>query len=108
MNDTVNIWVCGKDFVKAFFVCNVDFVEFWSLSAQKLDAIEGNFGRVIQTVNYHDFVAMLEKREGGEGPDISGASVCSIISIVLKLQPGLWHLGQWHGGVVEQPHYQKP
>ena len=63
MDDTVDIWVCPEDLVQSFLICNIDFVELWSLAAEQLNAVEGHFRRIVEGVNNHDFVAMLEKRQ---------------------------------------------
>lgn len=59
MNHTVDIRVSGKDLVKASLIRDVDLVEVRSLAAEEFDAVEGDLGGVVQTVDDDDFVAML-------------------------------------------------
>ncbi len=63
VNDTVDVWMRSKDLVQALLVCDVDLVKFRSLSAEQLNAIEGNLRGVVQAVDNHDLVAMLEQRK---------------------------------------------
>lgn len=64
VNHTVDIWVSGKDPVKASLICDVDLVEIWSLAAEQFDAVEGHLGGVVQTVDDDDLVAMFEEGQG--------------------------------------------
>ena len=34
VDDTVDVWVCREDLVQSFLVCDIDFVELWSLPAE--------------------------------------------------------------------------
>ena len=61
VNDTVDVFMCGKHLVQLFFVCDIDLVELGALSAEKLDAVKGDFGRVVERVYDYYFVAMFEK-----------------------------------------------
>ena len=83
MDHTVNLGMCGKDLIEAFFIGDVDLVEVWSRSTEQLYAIEGNFGRIVETVNDHDLIAMLEEGQRGERSDVTGASVELDISIAM-------------------------
>ena len=47
VNDTVNVWVLGEDIVDGFLVGDVNLVEFGSAAANLLNAINGDFGRVV-------------------------------------------------------------
>lgn len=66
MDDAVDFRVLVKHGVNGFFVCHVNLVEGRAAAANKLNAIKGNFRRVVETVNDDDIVAVLEKSEGGE------------------------------------------
>ena len=66
MDDTVDIGMRSKDFVQPFFVCDIDLVEFWPLSAEQLNTVEGNLGGVVEGIDDYDFVAMLEKGQTRE------------------------------------------
>ena len=46
VNDAVNGWVLGEDFIEALFVGDVDLVEQGAAAAQKLDAVKGDLGGV--------------------------------------------------------------
>jgi hypothetical protein len=56
----------SKDLVQCILICDVDFVEVWSLSAEELDAVEGDFRGIVQTIDDYDLVAMLEESQRGE------------------------------------------
>jgi hypothetical protein len=71
MNDTVDAWVIAENLVEGCFICDVDFVESWSFAADELNAIQCDNRRVVKTVDYNDFVVILEKGEDSEGSDIS-------------------------------------
>jgi hypothetical protein len=43
MNHAVYVGMRSKDFVQCFLICDVDFVEVWSLATEKFDAIKGDF-----------------------------------------------------------------
>jgi hypothetical protein len=40
VDDIVNVWVLGEDFVERGFVCDIAFVEGRPLAADELDAID--------------------------------------------------------------------
>jgi hypothetical protein len=40
VDDIVDVWVLGKDFVEGGFICDVAFVEGRPLAADELDAID--------------------------------------------------------------------
>jgi len=63
VNDAVDAWMRSKDLVQALLVRDVDLVKFRSLSAEQLNAIEGNLRGVVQAVDNHDLVAMFEQRK---------------------------------------------
>lgn len=80
MDNAVDVWVLGEYLVQALFVGNVDLVENWLLSAEQLNATEGDLRGVVQAVNNNDLVAMFEKRERCEGPNVPSSSMRSDIS----------------------------
>jgi len=78
VDNTLNVRVFCEDLIQASFVCNINLVEDWALSAEKLYAVEGDLGGVVETVNDDDLVAMFEESETGEGSNVAGASAQSI------------------------------
>lgn len=61
MDDAVDVRVFREHLVQPFFICDIDFVELGSLSAEQLNAVEGDFGGVVEGVDDYDFVAMFKK-----------------------------------------------
>lgn len=55
-----------KDLVQCLFICDVNLVEVWSLAAEQLDALEGDFRGIVEAVDNHNFAAMFKKGESGE------------------------------------------
>jgi len=80
MNNTVNVGMRSEHLVQCLLICDVNLVEIRSLSAEKFDAIEGDFGGIVQAVDDDDLVTMFEEGERGKRPDITGASMQSSIS----------------------------
>lgn len=74
VNNAVDLGVLGKHIVEAGLVCDVDLVEGRTLAANKLDAVYGGLGRVEETIDNDDIVAVLEEGEGGEGPDVASTT----------------------------------
>lgn len=66
MNDTIDLGVLIKDLVQGGLVRDVHLVELWSLAADELNAVEGHLGRVVEVIDNHHLVAVLEKGKGGE------------------------------------------
>ena len=66
VNDTVDIRMRSKDIVQPFFICDINVVELWSLAAEQLNAVEGDFGGIVEGVDDYDFVAMFEKGQTRE------------------------------------------
>lgn len=83
MDHAVYLRVRGKNFVQSFLICHVYLVKFGSSAAEELNAVEGDFRGVVQTVDNDDIVAMLKERKRGEGADVAGASIQSRVSICL-------------------------
>ncbi len=81
MDNTVDIWMSRENFVQCGLVRHIHFVEFGSLAAEDLNAIEGNLGGIVKAVDNHHLVAMFEEGEGRERPDVSSASGRRRISI---------------------------
>lgn len=63
-----------------------------SLSGDELDAVESNFGRVVEVVYNDDLIAMLDESESSEGSDVS----CTTIYLESQLLI-LGHLEKWRG-----------
>lgn len=40
VDDAVDIRMRGEDLVQLYLICDVDFVELWSLAAKQLNAVE--------------------------------------------------------------------
>jgi hypothetical protein len=66
VDNAVNVGMRRKDLVQCLFVCDVDLVEVWSLAAEQLDSVKGDFRGIVEAVDDHNFVAMFEKGESGE------------------------------------------
>jgi hypothetical protein len=81
VDDTVDIWMRGEDLVQFVLICDVDLVEYWSLAAEKLDAVQGDFGRVVKGIDNDYFVAMLQEGETREGANVAGASAIDVSSV---------------------------
>jgi hypothetical protein len=71
MNHTVYIWTSCKDLVKGGFISDINIVEVGLLSADQFYAVEDFLRGIVEVVHYDDFVAGLEKREGGERADVA-------------------------------------
>lgn len=74
MDDAVNLGVLGEDLVESGLVCDVGLVELWSLAADELDAVQGHLGGVVEVIDNHDLVAVLEQGEGCEGSNVTGTT----------------------------------
>lgn len=81
VDDAVNVGMRSKDLVQCLLICDVGFVEFWSFSADQLDAVQGDLGRVVEAVDDDNLVAMFEKGQSREGPDVARASVLPAVSV---------------------------
>ena len=75
VDNAVDVGVRCEDLVKSFFICDIDLIEVWPLSADELDAIQRNLGRVVEAVDNYDLIAVFEESESCERPDVAGASV---------------------------------
>jgi hypothetical protein len=74
VDNAVNVGMRHKDLVQCLFICDVDLVEVWSLAAEQLDAVEGDFRGIVEAVDNYNFVAMFEEGKSGERADITGSS----------------------------------
>ena len=83
MNNTVNIWMGSEDFVQSLLVCHIDLVEYWSLTAKKLNAVKGNFRGIVERIDDYDLVAMLEERERGERSNVSGSTRFVALALIV-------------------------
>lgn len=61
MNDTVDSRVGSKNLVKRYFVGQVGLVEGGTLPADKFDAVECDFGRIVKVINNDHVVTGLKK-----------------------------------------------
>ena len=66
VDDTVDIRMRSEDLVQSFFICDIDLVELRSLSAEQLNAVEGNLGGIVEGIDDDDFVTMLKKGKARE------------------------------------------
>lgn len=66
VDDTVDGWVLLKDLVESLLVRDVGLVKLGSLAADELDAVESDLGGVVEVIDNHHFVAVLEQRKRGE------------------------------------------
>lgn len=66
MDDTINLGVLLENLVEGGLVRDVYLVELWSLARDELNAVEGHLGRVVEVIDNHHLVAVLEKGKRGE------------------------------------------
>lgn len=66
MNNAIDLGVLFEDLVEGGLIRDVYLVELWSLAGDELNAVEGHLGRVIEVINNHHLVAVLEKGKRGE------------------------------------------
>lgn len=85
MDDRVDAWVLGKDFLKLRLVADVHIVEGWLLAADKLNPVQGLDGRVVEVVNNDDIVPGGQELEGGEGTNVArSAEARSLLSASVR------------------------
>ena len=82
MNNAIDLWMCGKDFIEFCLVGDVDLVEGWPFPTEQLDAIEGYDRGIVQAVDNYHVVIIFEKGEGCEGSDVSRTTVCRVWSAI--------------------------
>lgn len=61
MDNTVNLGMSGKNFFELRLIADIYLVEIRSLSAEQLNAIEYYLGRVVESIDNNDLVAMLQE-----------------------------------------------
>lgn len=59
MDHAINIGVLLENPIKRLFIRDVGIVEHWPLAADKFDAMNGLFGRVIEIVSDDDFISFF-------------------------------------------------
>lgn len=59
VNHAVNLGMGGKDLLESGLIGDIDLVKVGSFTAQELDAIQTDFGGVVETVDNDDLVAVL-------------------------------------------------
>ena len=74
VNNTIDGRVLLEHGIECGLIGHVDLVKGWAPSAEELNAINGNLRGVVEVVDNDDIVAILEKREGREGSNVSGSS----------------------------------
>jgi hypothetical protein len=74
VNNTVDSGVRGKDLVELVLLGDIGLVELRSLAADELDAVEGDFGRVVEVVYNHDIVAVLQEGQRRERANVACAT----------------------------------
>lgn len=75
VNDTVDLGVRSKDLVELLVVGDVGLVELGPLAADELNAVQGDLGRVVETVYNDDLVAILQQGKRCEGANVASATV---------------------------------
>lgn len=61
MDDIVNVRMVVEHFVQSGLICDIDFVEFWALAADELNAVDNFLGRVVEIVDNNDLVICFEE-----------------------------------------------
>lgn len=74
MDDTVNGRILLEDLVESVLVGDVCLVKLGPLAADELDTVEGDLRGVVEVINNHDLVAVLEKGKRGEGANVAGTT----------------------------------
>ena len=75
MDNTVDIGMCLEDLLERRLVGDIDLVEDRPPPAQQLNAVQADLGRIVQAVDDNNIIAVLEEREGREGPNVASATV---------------------------------
>lgn len=73
VDHAVDVGVGCEDLIQTFLVGDIDLVELGSFLAQQLDAVDGDLGGIVETVDDDDLVAMVEQGEGGERANVARA-----------------------------------
>lgn len=74
MDDAVDGRVLGKDLVQRLLVGDVGLVKVGAAAGQQLDPVNGNLGRVVETVDNDDIVAGVEQGQSRERADVARAT----------------------------------
>lgn len=74
MDDAIDLGVLIENLVQGGLVRDVHLVELWSLAADELDAVESHLGRVVEVIDNHHLVAVLEEGKGGERANVASAT----------------------------------
>lgn len=74
MNHTVNGRVLGEDLIDGLLICDVDLVEGGAATAEELNSVQRNLRGVVEVVDNHNIVAVLEESEGGEATNVASAT----------------------------------
>lgn len=91
MDNAVDIGVRLEDLVEASLVGDINLVEGRALLGDQLDAVQNDLGRVVETVDDDDLVAVLEEGHGGEGADVAGATARTKVSTCRWVaRQGVW------------------
>lgn len=87
MNDAVNFRVRSKNLIQLSFVGNVSLVEDRSLAAEKLNAVYSDLGRVVETVDDDNIVAVLQKSKRRERANVAGATTSHTVVSRVPFSP---------------------
>lgn len=82
VDDIVNIRMFIEDLVQPRLVRDITAVEYGSLAADELDAVQALFGGIVQVVDDDDLVVSLEKGKSGERADVADASTAQLVVAV--------------------------
>jgi hypothetical protein len=75
VDDTVDVGMSCEDLAQGLLVGDVDLVEDWSFPADQLDAVQSYLRGVVEVIDNDNFVAMFEKGQSRERPNVACASV---------------------------------
>lgn len=74
MDNTVNGGVLLEDLVESGLVRDIGLVKLGALAADEFNAVKSYLGGVVEVIDNHHIIAVLEERQGGEGADIAGTT----------------------------------
>lgn len=74
VDNAVDIGVRLEDLVEASLVGDINLVEGRALLGDALDTVQNDLGRVVETVDDDDLVAVLEQGHSSERADVAGAT----------------------------------
>jgi hypothetical protein len=61
VDNAVNAGILCEDLVKTVFICDIDLIEVWPLSADELNAVQRNLGRVVEAIDNYNLIAMFKE-----------------------------------------------